>query len=526
MSIQRSSTPSDFPSRKLFLGAALFLVIVGTVIRVGRLHDIPFWIHNDESQSAIDGVSLFMRGEGGWALYGSAFGGHPNLSYWLSSIPARLAGELSLTTLRMGAALAGIGSIILLTLCITQAYGRRAALLSLVFITPFHLHLHYSRTGFPYIHAVLFFGLVSLAFLRFVKNPDWKNALLVGCTMGLGALAYPATHVLPFAMGAALLCGKLSPEGVRCKLTSLATYSLAFLAGVLITMGPQLAYSYEHGYNSRLRQTFILLEHNVTHLTNVASNPDMGRLGALWFNIFSTLEFFWWRDKGEQYQFESSPLPLWGWALALMGVLILVKQSKNRNPIAIYLLSTLFLTFASSALMVEASFTPHLILLAALIPVTLALGAEKLLAWSEPYAPLAKVGILIAIALLWGTWNEVYYEQVVSPDRDRRTNADMRLIRLPVDHASVKAIISAASMDVRLRESYYTFMYPAASTTTLAKESSPQQVAEVALASGGPAIIFDDPSDASTVQDLLTNAGKQVETFRYPRVDAVYLYVR
>jgi hypothetical protein len=28
------------------------------------------------------------------------------------------------------------------------------------------------------------------------------------------------------------------------------------------------------------------------------------------------------------------------------------------------------------------------------------------------------------------------------------------------------------------------------------------------------------------VQELLTNAGKQVETFRYPRVDAVYLYVR
>jgi hypothetical protein len=291
-------------------------------------------------------------------------------------------------------------------------------------------------------------------------------------------------------------------------------------------MGPQLLYSFEHGYDSRLRQTFVLLDHNVKHLANVAANPGMGRFGALWLNFLSTLEFFWWRDKGEQYQFESSPLPLWGWALALTGALVLVKHAKERNPIAIYLLSTLVLTFASSALMVEASFTPHLILLAALLPVTLTLGLERVLSWKKLSTWPAKTTTLIAVTVAWSYWNYSYYNEVVSPDRDRRTNADMRLIRLPVDHASVKAIISAASMEVRLNESYYPFMYPAASMTTLSKDSAPQQVVEVALRSSGPAIIFEDLSDASAVQEMLTNAGKQVEIFRYPRVDGAYLYVR
>ena len=526
MSRHSSSTPSDFLSRTQCFGAALALLLVGTLVRVLMLNDIPYWIHNDESQSAINGVARFVRGEGGWALYGSAFGGHPNLSYWLSAIPARIVGELSLTTLRMGAALAGIGSIVLLTICIAKAYGRRTALFTLLFITPFHIHLHYSRTGFPYIQAVLFFGLVTLAFLSFIKTPGWKHALLVGCTMGLAALAYPATHVLPFAMGAALLLGNLSSQGARGKLTSRGKYAVAFVAGVLITMGPQLVYSYEHGYSSRLRQTFILLDHNVTHLANVAEKPDMGRLGALLFNCKNTLEFFWWRDKGEQYQFERSPLPLWGWVLALMGVATLMKQARNRDVLAIYLVSTGLLTFASSALMVEASFTPHLILLAALIPVALALGLERFLAWDKLHTTSRKVGALCVLAVAWFYWNYTYYEEVVSPDRDRRTNADMRIMRLPVEHASVKAIISAASVDARLNESYYTFMYPSASTRPLPKESSPQQVVDTALQSGGPTIVFEDPADASAVQELLTKAGKRVETFRYPRVDAVYMYVR
>jgi hypothetical protein len=148
----------------------IVLLAVGVIARSAYLSHFPMQVHADESSSVVEGVSKFVVGEGGWALHGSAFGGHPNLSYWLTAILGRIVGELSLWSARLGSALSGSLSLLLFTLFVWQVFGRRVGLFFLVFAVPFHLHVHYSRTAFPYIHAVFFAALVSLAFARFTKE--------------------------------------------------------------------------------------------------------------------------------------------------------------------------------------------------------------------------------------------------------------------------------------------------------------------------------------------------------------------
>ena len=89
------------------MAAVVLLLVMGALVRSLYLTHFPMQVHNDESGSTLDGISKFVVGEGGWALFGSAFGGHPNLSYWLSAIPGRLLGEFSLWTSRLGSALSG-----------------------------------------------------------------------------------------------------------------------------------------------------------------------------------------------------------------------------------------------------------------------------------------------------------------------------------------------------------------------------------------------------------------------------------
>ncbi len=226
-------------------------------------------VHADESSSVVEGVSKFVVGEGGWALYGSAFGGHPNLSYWLTAIPGRIVGELSLWSARLGSALSGSLSLLLFTLFVWQVFGRRVGLFFLVFAVPFHLHVHYSRTAFPYIHAVFFAALVSLAFARFTKEPSVRRAIEVGVAVGLGALVYPATHVLPLAIIAAVALGVfpriVQERGAGAGRKRSALLSFVFIVGALVAMAPQLFFTATHGYDSRLRQTFILHPSSTQH---------------------------------------------------------------------------------------------------------------------------------------------------------------------------------------------------------------------------------------------------------------------
>jgi predicted membrane-bound mannosyltransferase len=83
------------------LGFAL-LIVAGALVRIPYLTHYPPQVHNDES--ATGSYILELLKSGGWALYGTTWG-HPNLNFWISSIPTKLTCETSVWTIRLMAAI-------------------------------------------------------------------------------------------------------------------------------------------------------------------------------------------------------------------------------------------------------------------------------------------------------------------------------------------------------------------------------------------------------------------------------------
>ncbi len=180
MNSENGQLPERPQRSRLVMSLVLVLCIAGALVRMVSLENFPFPIHNDETASIVDGIRHFMPGQrGGWALFGSAFGGHPNLSYWLNAIPSRIIGEVTLWSSRLGAAICGTLSMIIFALFVLRAFGRKVGLFFLVLIVPYHFHVQFSRTAFPYIDALLGMATVSLAFVWYVERPTLVRALVV-----------------------------------------------------------------------------------------------------------------------------------------------------------------------------------------------------------------------------------------------------------------------------------------------------------------------------------------------------------
>lgn len=513
-----------------YLSVIALALVVGGLLRCSNLETLPLQVHNDEASSAVDGVARFMSGRGGWALAGSAFGGHPNLSYWLSAIPSRVAGEVTLWTLRFGAAIWGTMSLVVFAWFVGQAFGRRVALLSLLFVVPYHLHVHYSRTGFPYVHAILFMAFVSVAFTYFIQAPSIKRALVTGLTMGLAALVYPATHVLPFAIAAAVIFGVyprlLRAEGsVQLATRNLLKLSLVFFAGIIIAMGPQVIYSARNGYSSRLIHTFVLHDHNIKHLGPQTGDAVVTPAGVVWFNFKRTLKFFYENDTAEQYQFNENPLPLWGSLLAAFGFLVLAWRSCRGDPISIYLTTTAVMTVVTSTMMVEGNFSPHLILFSLIIPISLALGVDVLLRTLR-VKNAALVGLLaLPLIVVWADWNWKFYHRIVSTERSRLTRGVTYLLNLPIERKSTKHLLNASELELYFGEPYYELIYANPKQTKLDKGAGVDQVVDALSHGESPSVIIEDESQAATLVDSLQSRGRTTTVYRYPNFPGVYVVV-
>lgn len=495
-----------------------------------KLSEFPQQVHNDESSSIVEGIMYFMPGgKGGWALFGSAFGGHPSLSYWLNALPSRVIGEVSLWSARLGAALAGSVSLVFLALFVLKSFGRRVAIFFLIFIVPYHFHVHFSRTAFPYIHALLGMGLVSYFFVSFLRSPSVTMALATGATMGLAALAYPATHVLPAAMAVAVVIrvwpDLIKRDGAGRGSLKVLGMMICFVVGLLATMGPHIIYSYRYGYSSRLTQTFVLHEHNIRHLGPQTGNPDVTPAGVVWFNMQRTARIFYSGDTAEQFQFHENPFPLWGAVLAAFGALVLVGKAFRRDPVAIYLVVAGVVTFVASGLMVEGNFSPHLLLFAAITPIAMAVGLDKLVGWMRIKHLAILVPLSALVCAVWAYWNWGFYNRVVSTERSRLTRAVTYILRLPINTKEVATVVGAAGVDVYPNESYYKLMYPRSKQFQLPKDAPVGQVVELVVRGNGPAVLVEDEGSAQMTQMELEKLGKKVQVYRPPQFPAVYLYV-
>ena len=129
--------------------------------------------------------------------------------------------------------------------------------------------------------------------------------------------------------------------------------------------------------------------------------------------------------------------------------------------------TTLLFSVLGSALMIEANFSPHFILLTIILPYIGILPLEVLFKWLLRSRQVLFSMSLIALVIPWTVWN---YNNWIRVD-NFKSDINTWLLRLPIQRERIKSLATCSSYRVDIGESMYPLMYPLATRQRLTAEN-------------------------------------------------------
>jgi 4-amino-4-deoxy-L-arabinose transferase-like glycosyltransferase len=225
------------PSRETlrWAAAAGLLFALAFALRVaGGIDRIPGWIDADEWATGIDGRAALAEGTGGifefWGM------GNPRMTLLVSQLAAWPFGD-GLRALRLGSALLGSLTIVLLFDFGRRLAGAPAAFVAALLAAANHVLLHWSRVGQIYVHTPFFTALSLALLLRAVTGGSFLALTAAGIAMALGAVTYIPTLILPALVLLTLAGWAIVLDWPRRRAFTIA----AFLAAIVLLVVAPIA---------------------------------------------------------------------------------------------------------------------------------------------------------------------------------------------------------------------------------------------------------------------------------------------
>lgn len=504
--------------------AALVLLALAACARLIYLAEFPSFIHNDESGIAVFVVPPFLQFPPQSPLWGFiSYGGHGSFDGFLSSIPALLTGKNDLWALRFGSALSGILSIVLFASALHVAFGCRVALFFMAAVMPFHLHVHYSRTGFHYIHAALLASALTYAFARFAHKPVPSRASVVGLSLGFALMVYSATYVLPAAVGVGfvgvVLSAKYKSFYPHRRVYGALKLLVWFVVGTLCALGPQLVFIWRRGFTSASRlhsQTLWSAESSDHAFSTWVSGAE--RFGR---QLVRTLEFFYRHDGAVQ---GSGPLLTTSYYqyIAAFGLVVMVFHLVRGSSLMWFLVTAGVTTVLGSALMIEANFSPHLIIFSLLAPLAFALSLDAVCAMLRLRSVLITAALLVVCFVPWA-WSN--YLQVKDYDQ-RKYTINTWFLRLPIDRTQVLQVVNLSRYYADVGESMYTVMYPKAKMSKVAADDPVQHVSTLIEKNACPCVVLVENDGEESLKSFLRENQRTFDTFPHAKGAGIAFFIR
>lgn len=502
------------------------LFVIGVFVRVYDLEGLPRHIHNDESATAIYIAPPFFQDPPDPIMWGqNNFGGHGNFGAWLASLSLRAFGGKTLWAIRMGSMVCGVLSIFFGALFVRTWLGLRAMLFFLVGVVPFHLHVHFSRTGFIYIQAVLFIALVAFCFGRFARRPSILNSALLGIATGLSLMVYSATYVfggvVPLGV-LAVLCSQTARERLQPNSLIQSCGIVAALSiGLTVSFGQFVYHARTDGFSSRLEQQSIFRE-EVRREVSANLGRGVSFLEVAKEHFATTLSFFWVGDRSVQYGIVCNPLSMIPTVILLLGLMILLFRCFKLDPAAIFVGGLAGATLVGSSFMVERNFAPHLVAFGLILPMVSALALETLCRVGRVRSSVAGMIVAIGLFIPWAHWNYELYTQF---DREKR-NLDVFTLHLPIQRESVKRIVNYSHLTMDLAESFYMLRYPNARRA--ATPDADVQTELTSLIGGGecPCIAVISADHYSGVPQLIEASQRSFREFSFGQNEVKIVYIQ
>jgi len=412
------------------------ILLAAALLRVVAIEDYPIALHNDEMSCLFEARDYV---ESNRSLFDLGWYNCPNLGFFLTSLPMRILGP-TLIALRLNSALLGLLSLIAVYLVVRRLFGVRPAMVLLILTTPFHWHLHFSRTGFHYMQATSF---TAVAVLLFVIAADRRSPVLFGCAgvvTGIAWQTYYAAWLLPLILAAWAVTRLLSD---RKQGTTAVKGLVVTMVLFVVTTAPLLAFYVERpsGVTSRPISVYLFSEESREHVASAYGTSSPPRLLAMNAERYGRLLVGGAGDTSRQYGLQDRfidpfllPLFLGGLAYALTLV---------RNPggqlLWIWFLGTVI---AGGLLTVDAPFSPRLTGITPIILLFPALLVDRILRirWiaDRRWLAAATFAVFGAVVVL-STWWNLHTTFVRYPGTSNIKNRDF-IVRLAADLDDVRMI--------------------------------------------------------------------------------------
>jgi len=193
-SARRRGAQSRREGRRALAAAALLFLVAFAVRSWGGVENFPPWVDGDESGTGIAGRELLAAGPGG--MFGFWDMGNPGMTLVVSQAAAWPFGK-GLRALRLGAALLGSLTVVLLFDFSRRLIGSRAGFLAALLLAFNHAFVHYSRVGQIYVETPFCASVVLALLLRALTGGSFLTLTGAGVALGIGAATYIPAQLLP-----------------------------------------------------------------------------------------------------------------------------------------------------------------------------------------------------------------------------------------------------------------------------------------------------------------------------------------
>src|SRR5579859_595366 len=343
-----------------WLELAIFLAVVAIAIwlRLPDLAALPPNVHGDEADVGLLAREI-LAGRMPVLLATAPAAEATALTFAVHAATMRLFGD-NLFGLRMGSAIEGVLSVILLYLFARRLWGPRPALMAAALMAVAAWHIHFSRTGFHYMQAPVAILLTLYFLVRGVQDQRILDWVVCGFALGLSIDVYYAARLAPVVVVTYLAFRALTERPfIRTYMRGM----LAMVFGALVFVAPMLAI-YGRSEGSFVQRAAAVLVTNPSNLQHeldayhVTSVPEVLAIQA-----DHTLEAF--HIRGETSLEYGHPGPLfdfWTGALLAMGALAICFRLFSGSGRGILLASWLWLALLlGSVLTTDAMFSPHIV---------------------------------------------------------------------------------------------------------------------------------------------------------------------
>jgi len=369
--------------------------IVFFVISLARLATIPNFppaISCDEAAIILNAKSVIETGRDEWGvatpLFFKSFGDYKSPIFVYSTIPFVKVLGPNLYAVRLTSAIWGLLTLVVTYLLIFKlTKNRLTALLSLLLLGFMPWHFQISHLGYEVV-TLPFFITASLLFLTmFYQSRAKWSLILAALTIGLTIYTYPTARILTTFYALLTLCLLVEKPVDKIIFSGILAVTSLPLIGILV-INPFAIFS-RFGEISVFNQPNSIL----TIFGNLAKyfSPNF---------LFLRGSDDLWLSTGQ-----SGQLLLMTTVPLLIGIAILIKQTRQKNLLSLFMLIGL-LTFPMAAILTFDN-QPHPLRSTNAIPflaVTISLGVNYLLKKTSKKVLLA-VGVILTIEVGLYLWD-------------------------------------------------------------------------------------------------------------------------